>query len=69
MEIEKKLPVPKTRSYPFVDMDVGDSIFFETQADVERAQSAAYSYAKNHGNGFKVTRRAVDNGYRLWRIA
>lgn len=69
MELEKSLPIPKVVHYPFAKMDVGDSLFFETMREVENAQSAAYSYAKTHGNGFKVTRRKMDNGYRIWRIA
>ena len=71
MDIEKaeQPPKPKRRSFPFAHMDVGDSLFFEELTGVESAQNAAYAYGKKHANGFKVTRRKLENGYRLWRIA
>lgn len=69
MDIEKDVPLKPKKRYRFSEMQVGDSMFFETLAEVESASSAAYSFAKTHGNGFRVTRRKVEGGYRLWRVA
>lgn len=69
MKIEKGEKVPKVQRYPFAEMDVGDSLFFEELTQAESAQNAGHAYGKKHGNGFKMTRRKMDNGYRLWRIA
>lgn len=44
-------------------------MFFENLREVESAQNAAYSYAKLRDNGFRTTRRKLEDGYRLWRIA
>lgn len=69
MEIEKGKAIPKVRRYPFAQMDIGDSLFFEELTEVESAQNAGYAYGKAKKNGFKMTRRKTDGGYRLWRIA
>lgn len=68
MQQDKSIPIPKKKSYAFDRMAIGDSFLFETLSEVESCASAAYSYAKTHNNGFKMTRRKVDNGYRIWRI-
>lgn len=65
--IEKGIPIPSKSTriavkYPFKEMEVGDSIFFETLNDV----NGAYKVAKYQG--VKVTARQVDGGYRVWRI-
>lgn len=68
MQAEKSIPIPKIRRYGFERMVIGDSFFFQELSEVESCSSAAYSYAKTHGNGFRMTRRKVDGGYRIWRI-
>ena len=68
MQVEKSIPIPTKKSYFFDRMSVGDSFFFKELSEVECCSSAAYSYAKTHNNGFKMTRRKVDGGYRIWRI-
>lgn len=68
MQAEKSIPIPSKTAYRFDRMAVGDSFFFRELADVENCSSAAYSYAKTHQNGFKMTRRKVDGGYRIWRV-
>lgn len=68
MHTEKSIPIPTVRRYRFEQMAIGDSFFFEELSEVESCSSAAYSYARTHGNGFKMTRRKVDGGYRIWRI-
>ena len=69
MQIDKDIPIPKIKRYSFATMDVGDSIFCVDMADAERVSSAAYSYAKAHDSGFRVIRRKVEDGYRVWRVA
>lgn len=69
MHIEENVPLPPMKRYRFSEMVVGDSMFFETLSEVESAASAAYSYERTHKIGFKVTRRKVEGGYRLWRVA
>lgn len=50
-------------------MEVGDSFFFEELPEVESAQNAGKGYANRHNPEFRMTRRKVEGGYRLWRIA
>lgn len=59
----------RKKRYNFDRMAVGDSMFFETLPEVESAQSASKGFAIRHQNGFLTTRRKVEGGYRLWRIA
>lgn len=70
--IEAGIPIAgksSTRRYHFERMQVGDSMFFETLPEVESAQSASKGFANRHANGFLTTRRKVEGGYRLWRVA
>ena len=68
MQAEKAIPIPVRKVYRFERMAVGDSFFFHELSEVESCSSAAYSYARTHDNGFKMTRRKVDGGYRIWRV-
>lgn len=71
-KIEKGVPLQNHQSkkkYPFAKMQIGDSFFFEELPEVESAQNAGKGYANRHNPGFKMTRRKVEGGYRLWRIA
>lgn len=70
MEIEKNesLPEAKAQRYPFEQMEVGDSVLVADLPKAESIQNAAYAWGKKNGTGFKMTRRKVDNGYRVWRI-
>jgi len=77
-KIEKN--IPKTRgkgnkTYPFDEMEVGDSFLINVPADRKlntmQAQtlSAALSYASHDGNGKKfTTRRQSDTSFRIWRV-
>lgn len=70
--IETGVQMPRAirlKRYNFESMLVGDSMFFELLTEVESAQSAAYGWASRHNKGFRTTRRKVEGGYRLWRIA
>lgn len=72
VQIESGIPLRpqgSNKRYKFEDMEIGDSFFFEELPEVESAQSSAKGYAKRHNPEFKMTRRKVEGGYRLWRIA
>ena len=70
-EIESGVPIPDgsgVKRYRFEDMEVGDSMFFTEQRLIESAQTCAYDWALRHNESFKVSRRKVEGGWRLWRI-
>lgn len=71
VKIESGVPLPDYRSgrYKFDEWAVGDSIFCETLERADSAQTAAKSWANRRGNGAVFTRRKVDDGWRLWRVA
>jgi hypothetical protein len=68
MKIETDIPLPKSsraRKYPFLDMAVGNSVYFDGEDVNGRAYRAAMSTGKRHDQKF-VARRE-DNGLRIWR--
>lgn len=70
MPIEKGVfPIPKRGKFDFDSWEVGDSDTYETMEEVESAQNAGNAWAKRRGNGAKFSRKMMDNGYRLWRVA
>jgi len=74
MEIEKGIPIPSSftdarRKYPFVDMEVGDSVFFPLEDFAERKKIAASAYGCGRDNNRKFTIRNVEGGIRIWRFA
>lgn len=68
MQTDTGIPVPKVNRYNFADWPVGGSKYYDLLSEVEAVASAAYSYAKWHKNGLKMTRRKEGDGYRIWRI-
>ena len=71
IKIDKNVPIaelPK-KKYPFMEMDVGDSIFFDNEPN--GTQSAPASAAKVHAArvGRKVACRTEGRGVRIHRIA
>ena len=67
MKIETDIPVPmstRNRKYPFLDMKVGESIWF-----VEPVNGRAYRSALSTGtrHGLKFIARPENNGIRVWR--
>lgn len=71
MQCDSSVPIPKTRNrwIPlFEKLEVGDSFVIEDFEEVERVCNAAYAYGKSHGNGFRLTRRKIEEGYRIWRV-
>lgn len=64
------IPKPSTgngnRTYPFHEMEVGDS--FEVPSDLRgRVSSAAYNHSQRHDGRFSL-RRCEDGTYRCWRV-
>lgn len=75
MKIEKGIPIPMGAGrkgppikYPWPDMEVGDSVFFDGEpkgADAKQG-TAARLWGNNHGRKFAA--RKEGNGVRVWRI-
>lgn len=70
IQLDRGVPIPEQRrrkSYPFRDMEVGDS-FFATETSIVRIHAAARNY-----KGVRVTcRTRIENGekgVRVWRIS
>tara|TARA_R110002126_G_scaffold42791_1_gene123153 strand:+ start:8 stop:217 length:210 start_codon:yes stop_codon:yes gene_type:complete len=69
MKIETDIPVPvstRSRKYPFLDMQVGESIWFDEQVN-GRAYRSALSTGTRHG--LKFIARKENSGIRVWRTA
>lgn len=75
-KIEKDIEIPYARrygyeSYPFADMQVGDSFFVPSNKPSSRITSAAFFNAKKLGVMF-TTRRIMEDGKmigtRCWRV-
>ena len=73
MKIEKNIPCPEARmgrkpKYPFADMAVGDSVFFDNEPAGSMSLPAASAH--NHGMrlGKKFSSRKDGRGVRIWRV-
>jgi hypothetical protein len=67
MKIETDIPVPvstRSRKYPFMDMQVGESIWFDEQVN-GRAYRSALSTGTRHN--LKFVARKENSGIRIWR--
>ena len=73
MEIEKNVPAPSDNrggpaKYPFVRMEVGDSVLFpECKGSISKEYRAATSVGRT--KGWKFVGRTTDEGFRIWRVA
>ena len=68
MKIETDVPLPdssRARKYPFLEMEVGQSVLFEDEEVNGRAYRAAMSTGRRHNQ--KYVARREDNGLRIWR--
>ena len=68
MKIEKNIPVPEStraRKYPFLEMDVGDSVYFEGEKINGRAYRAAMTTGRRWNQKFVA--RKENEGIRIWR--
>lgn len=70
IQIEANIPIPEDRTtYPFRDMEMGDSILFKDEKQAASARVAAIRFAKVHRPGWTFSMRRVEDGWRLWRTA
>jgi len=78
-KIDKDIPITiatpyrgiggRMSSYPFMEMDVGDSVFYDDKSTTKScAYSVAKKYAERSGDR-KFSARKVDGGLRIWRIS
>jgi len=68
MKIDKDIPVPETtraRKWPFIEMDIGDSVFFAEEQVNGKAYRAAMSVGRRQHR--KYVARREDQGLRIWR--
>jgi hypothetical protein len=68
MKIDKDIPVPKStraRKWPFIEMDIGDSVFFAEEQVNGKAYRAAMSVGRRQHR--KYVARREDEGLRIWR--
>ena len=64
--IDKGIPLPPQRQkYPFVDMEVGDSI----ELEVTRSSVGTSIANCQRATGRKFTVRKTEKGIRVWRVA
>lgn len=74
MKIEKGIPIPEITQgqrgrksmYPFKQMEIGDSVFFEGADSKSKQMAAAKIYSKRYG--IRLIGRTVDGGLRIWRV-
>ena len=80
IEIESGIPIPATKrpggrrsTYPFADLDVGQSFFVPNQpGKTNRQLIMAISGAAQHitrKTGHRFTSRTLEGGIRVWRFA
>lgn len=60
--------LPNGRRYDFTSMEVGQGVFCPTLKDAKSLIACAHNYAKKNP-GFKMSRRQVHGGYKVWRTA
>lgn len=63
MKIDKHIPIPKGFIDYAKEMEVGDSVLFETLSKSRSLTRALLEV------GFQYTGSAVEDGYRIWRTA
>ncbi len=69
LKIEKGIPYPGRRvgRYPWHEMEVGDSVFFDDSYKVSTVRQSSYNHGRKHGKKFGYSK--VQGGFRIWRIA
>jgi hypothetical protein len=70
-KIDKGIPLPKSpiqgSKYPFREMEIDDSVFFEDQYHSITSIRSAITYARK-STGWEFTTRKQKGGIRVWRI-
>jgi hypothetical protein len=54
--------------YPFINMEVGDSLLIIDAAKAESARVAAYQFVKRNGLSWKFAVRKTRDGWRIFRF-
>lgn len=73
-KIDKNIPAPIVKKYPFGEMSVNDSFFVPFDKKLVKEQhkgimTAAYRFSNRNKNGrWKFVAKKVKNGTRVWRI-
>lgn len=65
---EESGEITPIRKHNFTEMQVGASMFCQTEKRAKAVIAAAHFYAKTSCPGFKLARRKIHGGYRVWRI-
>jgi hypothetical protein len=66
--------VNSQRKYPWPDMKVGDSVFFQAEEGElfynlkPKVCASSHYYGKKTGKKFKMKADRANNGVRIWRI-
>lgn len=78
IKIEKNIPIapkrapgrPSKSKYPFNEMEIGDS-FFVSGITLSTINCTVRKFRMRNArnDGLKFTVRAVDGGFRVWRVA
>jgi hypothetical protein len=69
VQIDQGIALPTNRSkYPFIEMEIGDSILFEVRKQAESCRVAALRFTRVHQTEWMFSLRRVDTGWRLWRV-
>lgn len=66
IEIDKSVPMPAKRKYPFDRPQVGDS-FFVPDMNIDSIQGSIRYASKCFSHRYCA--RSVDGGVRVWRVA
>lgn len=70
-QIEKNVPLPKRRKYPFPEMVAGDSFFVPASVkEVDKIRRRVSVVANGHHKNSRkrFTLRKVEGGIRVWRV-
>lgn len=75
MKIDKNIPMPvSVCTYPFIDMEVGDSIMIKAnEKNIRQVQASLYNsasqFCSRHKKQWKFkTRQQQKIGVRIWRV-
>jgi hypothetical protein len=73
IKIEKGIPMPTKKEYPWDEMEIGDSFFVKANDnDIVKTHSSIQSlgirWFRVHKPDGKVATRKVEGGVRIWRI-
>lgn len=70
IHIETDVRFPLNRmSYPFGDMEPGDSFLIPDQRRANSARVASIRFIRKYQPDWEFKMRRVDGGWRLWRVA